>query len=143
MTDRDALIKLTEEIQQVKDNHNEKGTSINYGTICSLVIIAHRLLENVEKRLVLCDDVVSRQAVLKQLKSCLTGGETEYQYVKLHIDSVPSVRPQESEPKTWKWIITYPHGEHNPTYECPRCHASNSSVFKNYCPNCGARMFEP
>ena len=41
------------------------------------------------------DDVVSRQAVLKQLKCCLTGGETEYQYVKLHIDSIPSARPQE------------------------------------------------
>ena len=49
MTDREALIKLTEEIQQVKDSHNENGTSINYGTICSLVIIAHRLLEEVRK----------------------------------------------------------------------------------------------
>ena len=41
-----------------------------------------------------CNDAVSRQTVLKQLKGCLTGGETEYQYVKLHIDSIPPVNPQ-------------------------------------------------
>ncbi len=35
------------------------------------------------------DEVLSKQAVLKQLKGCLTGGETEYEYVKLHIDSIP------------------------------------------------------
>ena len=38
------------------------------------------------------------------------------------------------------WIITYPHRKDNPIYECPCCHASNSSVFKNFCPNCGADM---
>lgn len=38
-----------------------------------------------------------RQAVLNQLKCCLTGGETEYKYVKLHIDSILPVTPQ---PKT-------------------------------------------
>lgn len=53
---------------------------------------------------------------------------------------MPSVTLQE--PKTGHWIITYPHGKQNPIYECPRCHASNSSVFKNYCPNCGAKMIE-
>lgn len=49
----------------------------------------------------------------------------------------------EQEPKTGHWIITYPHGKQNPIYECPRCHASNSSVFKNFCPNCGYYMVEP
>lgn len=47
---------------------------------------------------------------------------------------------KKEEPKSGKWIITYPHGKHNPIYECPRCHASNSSVFKNFCPNCGKKM---
>lgn len=42
-------------------------------------------------------DLISRQAVLKQLRGCLTGGETEYQYAKLHIDSIPSVKPQPCE----------------------------------------------
>ncbi len=45
-------------------------------------------------------DAISREAVLKQLKGCLTGGEIEYQYVKSHIDSIPPVNPQ---PKT-EWI---------------------------------------
>lgn len=44
-----------------------------------------------------CEDAISRQAVLKQLKGCLLGGETEYKYVKLHIDSIPPAIPQ---PKT-------------------------------------------
>jgi len=39
------------------------------------------------------DRLISEQAVLKQLKGCLTGGEAEYQYVKLHIDSIPSAEP--------------------------------------------------
>lgn len=46
----------------------------------------------------------------------------------------------EQEPKTGRWIITYPYGKQNPIYDCPYCHASNSSVFKNFCPNCGADM---
>ena len=48
MTDREALHKLVEEIQKIKDDHNENGTPINYGTICGLVITAHRLLEEVD-----------------------------------------------------------------------------------------------
>ena len=35
------------------------------------------------------DEVLSKQEVLRQLKGCLTGGESEYEYVKLHIDSIP------------------------------------------------------
>lgn len=38
------------------------------------------------------------------------------------------------------WIITYPNGKYNPIYECPKCKASNNSVFKNFCPNCGADL---
>ena len=60
---------------------------------------------------------------------------------KYEVKNVITVNPQE--PKTGHWIITYPHGKQNPIYECHRCHASNSSVFKNYCPNCGAKMVEP
>lgn len=39
------------------------------------------------------DVLISKKAVLEQLKGCLTGGETEYEYVKLHIDSIPPVTP--------------------------------------------------
>jgi hypothetical protein len=33
-------------VQTIKDNHNEKGSPINYGTICDIVIKAHRLLDS-------------------------------------------------------------------------------------------------
>lgn len=39
------------------------------------------------------DVMISKRAVLEQLKGCLTGGETEYEYVKLHIDSIPPATP--------------------------------------------------
>lgn len=32
-------------VQTIKDNHNEKGSPINYGTICDIVIKAYRLLD--------------------------------------------------------------------------------------------------
>lgn len=37
--------------------------------------------------------ILSYEDVLKQLKGCLTGGEAEYNYVKLHIDSIPPITP--------------------------------------------------
>jgi hypothetical protein len=33
-------------VQTIKDNHNEKGSPINYGTICDIVIHGHRLLDS-------------------------------------------------------------------------------------------------
>ena len=53
---------------------------------------------------------------------------------------VEDLLPVNPKQKLGPWIITYPHGKDNPIYECPCCHASNNSVFKNFCPNCGARM---
>ena len=88
-----------------------------------------------------CDDAVSRQAVLKQLKSCLTGGETEYQYVKLHIDSLPSVRPQE--PKTGHWIILDDCEQFiAKCSKCGRIEDSRMISKYTYC-HCGAKMVEP
>ena len=37
--------------------------------------------------------ILSYEDVLKQLKGCLTGGDAEYNYVKLHIDSIPPITP--------------------------------------------------
>lgn len=44
--DRQEVKKFVEYIQAIKDNHNEKGSPINYGTICDIVINAHRLLDS-------------------------------------------------------------------------------------------------
>lgn len=86
------------------------------------------------------DDYISRQAVLKLLKGCLTGGDTEYEYVKIHIDSIPSVKPQE--PKTGHWII---HGEPPiNVIECSECgqkyHNNYYQPLARFCSMCGAKM---
>lgn len=87
-----------------------------------------------------CADVISRQAALKQLKGCLTGGETEYNYVKIHIDNIPSVTPQ---PKTGHWILKTSLGYHISI--CSNCHwrgyGDTRLIYKpKYCPNCGTKM---
>lgn len=56
------------------------------------------------------------------------------------VDEIANLKSLDQEPKIRHWILTYPYGKQNPIYECSRCHASNSSIFKDYCPNCGARM---
>ena len=85
-----------------------------------------------------CEDAISRQAVLKQLKGCLTGGDTEYEYVKLHIDSIPSVSP--ARPKG-SWYIRDTEPLECECWDCSEC---KETVFEktNYCPNCGADMAE-
>lgn len=85
-------------------------------------------------------DCISRQAVLKQLKGCLTGGETEYNYVKLHIDSIPPVTPK---PKTGQWI----YDKKTDLATCSKCsaycpHDKLGRIETNFCPNCGAKMSE-
>ena len=94
-----------------------------------------------------CEDCISRQAVLKQLKGCLTGGETEYQYVKLHIDSIPPVIPQ---PKTGQreWV-QYDGNPNIRNWYCSECRAIvnykptynwEKKPYYKFCPNCGAKM---
>lgn len=94
-----------------------------------------------ESRKESCDDCISRQEALKQLKGCLTGGEAEYNYVKIHIDSIPPIIPQ---PKIGHWI-EHPHeaGENweYSKYECSECHAWEDDN-SNYCPDCGIKMEE-
>ena len=36
--------QFIESIQKIKDNHNEHGEPINYGTICGILIEGYRLL---------------------------------------------------------------------------------------------------
>lgn len=98
----------------------------------------------IEKRIVPCDDVVSRQAVLEIAKQhTLTN---DY----LAIQELPPVRPQE--PKTGHWILkrTFPtklYDEYLNEYKCSECYRGircTESQLVNYpfC-HCGARMVEP
>lgn len=94
-----------------------------------------------------CEDVISRQEVLKQLKGCLLGGETEYQYVKLHIDSIPSVEPQT---KTGHWIEMGQNKDKTHNVICSECkvgfkfrgHANSiyTQMKYRFCSYCGADM---
>ncbi len=42
---REKVKEFVNFVQSIKDNHNKQGEPINYGTICDIVIRAHRLLD--------------------------------------------------------------------------------------------------
>ena len=41
---REKVIKFISNIQKIKDEHNENGTPINYGTICGILIEGWKLV---------------------------------------------------------------------------------------------------
>jgi len=42
---KEEVRQFIENIQKIKDNHNEHGEPINYGTICGILIEGYRLLD--------------------------------------------------------------------------------------------------
>ena len=95
-----------------------------------------------------CEDVISRQAVLDNLSElnaisfyeAQEDSKETYYEIRKAIKQLPSVNPQ---PKTGHWIV---HEIENTLkwLECSNCHCETSyNVMHNYCPNCGAKMFEP
>ena len=42
---KEEVRQFIENIQKIKDNHNEYGEPINYGTICGILIEGYRLLD--------------------------------------------------------------------------------------------------
>ena len=87
-------------------------------------------------------NAISREEVLRMLRACLTGGEIEYQYVKLHIDSIPSVKPQE---KIGHWIKLFLTDTSDIDGQCSECgfihkFINGHTAQYNYCPSCGAHM---
>ena len=42
---KEEVKQFIENIQKIKDNHNEHGEPINYGTICDILIWGYRLLD--------------------------------------------------------------------------------------------------
>lgn len=52
------------------------------------------------------------------------------------IDRQPTVElPKEQQPKKGEWVID----EYN-IHHCQFCHAVNETVYRSFCPNCGADM---
>lgn len=46
-----------------------------------------------------------------------------------------AIKLLEQMPREGEWEI-----DEYGIYHCPICHAINNTVYKNFCPNCGARM---
>jgi hypothetical protein len=46
---KEEVRQFIENIQKIKDNHNEYGEPINYGTICGILIEGHRLLDKYKR----------------------------------------------------------------------------------------------
>ena len=42
---KEEVRQFIENIQKIKDNHNEHGEPINYGTICGILVEGYRLLD--------------------------------------------------------------------------------------------------
>jgi len=109
-----------------------------------------------------CDDVVSRQIISDYVESHVQEINTGYGDLNEHtnrilrmimeyIDKLPFVRPQEQtghwikhEHGFWSWVNK--NGERDgwiPDYECSECGSRAWEHKTNYCPQCGAWMFEP
>lgn len=81
-------------------------------------------------------DLISRQAVLKELPHALWGKEWDEALAKAIIESVPTIDPV----KHGEWIaVEYNDG--TVRTECSVCgYGRGLPPVRNYCPNCGARM---
>lgn len=130
--------KEQEPCDDIKEIREVMSCDANSETKCKMISNILTAKPHYFKEKEPCDDAISRQAVLKQLKGCLTGGETEYSYAKIHIDNIPPVTPQ---PKTGHWIYKTVRGEEVPC--CSRCGLDNGTYYEfNFCPECGANMSE-
>ena len=81
-----------------------------------------------------CEDAVSRELVKKDIARWI-GYIDEDMIARMHItiDKLPSVSVAE---KIGKWKKRW--GDSRTI--CPFCNALNFSKYKNFCPNCGAKM---
>ena len=85
-------------------------------------------------------DLIDRQAVIDAIEddnrngmwSCFVSDD-DAQKFKTVIKELPSVK---QEPKTGHWI----EGKYKDTCDKCRCTYPKNIGFKNYCPNCGAKM---
>jgi len=111
------------------------------------------------------DDLISRQAVIDLFNSVFSDVFIPFARARMFIDgiyhAVPPVTPQQ---KVGRWIPYKVENEKNvilsddlseketlqqqdwveeyePCYICSCCGKTN--FYRNYCPNCGARMFDP
>lgn len=90
----------------------------------------------------LCNDVISRQVVKEQMIKY--GFHAPDMTVTEFVEDLLPVRPQE---QTGHWINMEISINGDMSAECDKCGCIVRNSFTNnainYCPNCGAKMFEP
>ena len=87
-----------------------------------------------------CGDAISRQAVLNEIYNT-DGISNIYFHLADEIIALPPVKPAE---KVGRWIKDDITERSKSAYKhkCDRCGAYHRAMY-DYCPSCGARMFEP
>lgn len=91
------------------------------------------------------DELISKQEVLEQINCWIGSGEYRYAMSeRFLIDRIKTLPPAKQEPKTGHWIML---GTKDEIYceeaKCSICGILEVNAgYDNYCPNCGARMFE-
>ena len=75
---RQAVLEFVKSIQKIKDDHNENGTPINYGTICDLVISGWHLMQ--------LPSVTPISSVIDDIKADIRALPKTYPFVN-HLDT--------------------------------------------------------
>lgn len=84
---------------------------------------------------IVCDDAISRQAVLDGLKGCMCEDWVKTLFATM-VKQLPSVTQ-----KSGKWSHDGSHWKNR--FICSECNYKLFDEPTNYCPNCGCRMVEP
>ena len=101
------------------------------------------------------DDLISRDAVLKEINCWIGSGEYRYamseRFLIDRIKTLPPVNPQEPKTGHWEWV-QYDYNPKIGNWHCSECRSIVvESVYKNekagiplykFCPNCGVEMQE-
>ena len=92
-----------------------------------------------------CDDAISRQAVLdviEELKKIHFDRIVVLNKVRDRVLDLPPINPQEPKTGHWEWLTEDKYRCSNCNHETRVDECMNKTMY-DYCPFCGASMFEP
>ena len=134
--------ELSKELRDYAEHRSGEISDLTYAAGLRIDVLSTRV-KVLEQEL--CEDAISRQAVLDIIDS-----DWKYEGMEQYINELPPVNPQ---PKTGHWISDAIQGEIDgqivKAFICSECGAI--SVFRitdgkivngDLCPNCGAKMQE-
>ena len=83
-----------------------------------------------------CDDAISREALIAKLTELI---KTERSTIEIKAKLIPMIEQLPSvTQKSGKWITDEPTVLE--PYVCSECGIFHNGKYKNFCPNCGAKM---